>query len=90
LIRPRLAGFEVTGDKLTADMAHELRDHHVTVVWLYPELVRTEKVMDAAKWLDTSNSESPQFIGRAVAALATDPSVTSYLMRCLEPVINFL
>ena len=62
-------------DKLTADMAHELREHNVAVVSLYPGLVRTEKVMEAAAWLDLSNSESPQFIGRAVAALAADPQV---------------
>jgi len=60
-------------DKLTADMAAELRPHGVTVVSLYPGLVRTEKVMEAAAWLDLSNSESPEFIGRAVAALAADP-----------------
>jgi NAD(P)-dependent dehydrogenase (short-subunit alcohol dehydrogenase family) len=58
---------------MTADMAHELRAHDVTAVSLYPGLVRTEKVMEAAAWLDLSNSESPQFIGRAVAALAGDP-----------------
>jgi len=63
-------------DKLTADMAHELREHNVAVVSLYPGLVRTEKVMEAAAFLDLSNSESPQFIGRAVAALASDPNVT--------------
>jgi NAD(P)-dependent dehydrogenase (short-subunit alcohol dehydrogenase family) len=62
-------------DKLTADMAHELRAHNVAVVSLYPGLVRTEKVMEAAAWLDLSNSESPQFIGRAVTALAADPNV---------------
>jgi len=62
-------------DKLTADMAHELRTMNVAAVWLYPGLVRTEKVMEAAAWLDLSNSESPQFIGRAVAALAADPNV---------------
>ena len=62
-------------DKLTADMAVELRPHGVTVLSLYPGLVRTEKVMEAAAWLDLSNSESPQFIGRAVAALAADPKV---------------
>ncbi len=62
-------------DKMTADMAHELREHNVAVVSLYPGLVRTEKVMQAADWLDLSNSESPQFIGRAVAALASDPAV---------------
>jgi dehydrogenase/reductase SDR family member 1 len=60
-------------DKMTADMARELKEHSVAVVSLYPGLVRTEKVMEAAAWLDLSNSESPQFIGRAVAALASDP-----------------
>jgi NAD(P)-dependent dehydrogenase (short-subunit alcohol dehydrogenase family) len=62
-------------DKLTADMAVELRPHGVAVVSLYPGLVRTEKVMEAAAWLDLSNSESPEFIGRAVAALANDANV---------------
>jgi dehydrogenase/reductase SDR family member 1 len=43
----------------------------------YPGLVRTEAVMAAAKdgWLDLSNSESPEFIGRVVAALARDPAL---------------
>jgi NAD(P)-dependent dehydrogenase (short-subunit alcohol dehydrogenase family) len=62
-------------DKLTADMAHELRPHHVAVVSLYPGMVRTEKVMAAAAYLDLSNSESPQFAGRVIAALATDPDI---------------
>jgi NAD(P)-dependent dehydrogenase (short-subunit alcohol dehydrogenase family) len=62
-------------DKLTADMAHELQNHNVAVVSLYPGLVRTEKVMEAAAWLDLSNSESPQFIGRVIAALAADPEI---------------
>ena len=65
-------------DKMTADMAHELRPHGVAVVSLYPGLVRTEKVMEAAAWLDMTNSESPEFIGRAVAALAADPDVMRY------------
>lgn len=62
-------------DKMTTDMARELRDHNVAVVSLYPGLVRTEKVMEAAAFLDLSNSESPQFVGRAVAALASDSDV---------------
>lgn len=63
-------------DKLTADMASELRAHGVAAVSLYPGLVRTEKVMEAAAFLDLGNSESPQFVGRAVAALASDPKVS--------------
>ena len=62
-------------DKLTFDMAAELRQHRVAVVSLYPGLVRTEKVMEAAQWLDLSNSESPEFIGRAVVALAKDEDI---------------
>jgi dehydrogenase/reductase SDR family protein 1 len=64
-------------DKLTSDMAHELRPHGITALSLYPGLVRTESVLAAAAggWLDLSNSESPEFIGRVVAALAADPRV---------------
>jgi NAD(P)-dependent dehydrogenase (short-subunit alcohol dehydrogenase family) len=65
-------------DKLTADMADELRPFGIAVVSLYPGLVRTEKVMQAAAWLDMSNSESPEFIGRAVAALAADTDVVRH------------
>jgi len=61
-------------DKMTADTAHELKPHGVAVVSLYPGLVRTELVL-AAKAFDLTSSESPEFIGRAVAALASDPDV---------------
>jgi dehydrogenase/reductase SDR family member 1 len=70
-------------DKLTADMAHELRPHNVAVVSLYPGLVRTEAVLAAACAFDLSNSESPQFIGRSVAALAADPEVRQKTGRIL-------
>ena len=64
-------------DKMTADMSHELREKKVAVVSLYPGLVRTESVLEAAAqgWLNLSNSESPEFIGRVVAGLAADPEV---------------
>jgi dehydrogenase/reductase SDR family member 1 len=64
-------------DKMTADMAHELRQYGVAAIALYPGLVRTEAVMLAAKdgWLDLSNSESPEFIGRVIVALASDPAL---------------
>jgi NAD(P)-dependent dehydrogenase (short-subunit alcohol dehydrogenase family) len=61
-------------DKLTSDMAHELRAHDVAVISLYPGLVRTEAVLGAGVF-DLSNSESPEFIGRAVLALASDANV---------------
>jgi dehydrogenase/reductase SDR family protein 1 len=56
-------------------MAEELREHSVAAVALYPGLVRTESVLRAAEHFDLSNSESPQFVGRAVAALAGDADV---------------
>jgi NAD(P)-dependent dehydrogenase (short-subunit alcohol dehydrogenase family) len=62
-------------DRLAALMAHELRPHGVAAASLYPGLVRTEGVLRAAEHFDLANSESPQFGGRAVAALASDPDV---------------
>jgi dehydrogenase/reductase SDR family member 1 len=61
-------------DKLASDMAHELRPYDVAVVSLYPGLVRTEAVLSAGVF-DLSNSESPEFIGRAIAAMAADPAI---------------
>jgi NAD(P)-dependent dehydrogenase (short-subunit alcohol dehydrogenase family) len=62
-------------DRLTRDMARDLASTGVAAVALYPGLVRTEKVLESAAFLDLSNSESPQFAGRAVAHLAADPRV---------------
>ena len=62
-------------DRMAACMAHELRPHGIAAVSLYPGLVRTEAVLKAAEYFDLSNSESPQFIGQAIASLASDPAV---------------
>jgi NAD(P)-dependent dehydrogenase (short-subunit alcohol dehydrogenase family) len=77
-------------DKMTADMAHELRPRGVPVVSVWPGLVRTEIVMLGARTTDDGRSvldlpgegtfdlataESPRFVGRGVVALATDPDV---------------
>jgi NAD(P)-dependent dehydrogenase (short-subunit alcohol dehydrogenase family) len=67
-------------DRVTADTAHELRDHGVTVVSLWPGLVMTERIQrvgEAMPALDTSRAESQRFTGRAIAALAADPQVQS-------------
>ncbi len=64
-------------DRLAADMAHDLRPHGVTAVSLWPGIVRTERVLaygDDSPF-DMRNTESPEFTGRAVVALATDPNV---------------
>jgi len=75
-------------DRMTADMAHELRPHGVAVVSVWPGLVRTELVLMGAHAgpdgtstielpgegvFDLGQAESPRFTGRAVAALAGDP-----------------
>lgn len=63
---------KVATKKLTETMAYELKDYGISVVTIYPGLVRTESVMASADYFDLSNSESPEFIGLAIAALASD------------------
>lgn len=67
------AAAKAADDRMASAMAHELRPHGVAAMSLYPGLVRTEGVLKAGDFFDLSNSESPQFIGRVVAALAADP-----------------
>lgn len=64
---------KAAADKLSADLASQLREYQITAVSLYPGLVRTESVLANAQFFDMSNSESPQFQGRAVAHLFADP-----------------
>lgn len=63
---------KAAADKMIADFAHELRPHDITAISLYPGLVRTEAVVRNAEYFDMSNSESPQFVGLAIAALWAD------------------
>jgi len=63
-------------DRMAADMAHELRDHGVAVISLVPGVVRTEWVLEQAELpFSLEHTESPEFTGRAVVALADDPDV---------------
>jgi NAD(P)-dependent dehydrogenase (short-subunit alcohol dehydrogenase family) len=62
-------------NKMTETMAYELQPYNVSTITIYPGLVRTESVMKAAEYFDLSNSESPEFIGMAIAALASDEEV---------------
>ena len=66
---------KAASDHMARCLAKKLRKYKVAVVALYPGLVRTEAVLKAGKRFDLSNSESPQFAGRAVAALAADPKI---------------
>jgi len=76
-------------DRITADTAHELTPHGVSVVSVWPGFVRTERIdLGVAagllpESLDLSTSESPRFVGRAVVALATDPDVARWTGRAV-------
>lgn len=85
-------------DKMTADMAHELRGHGVSVVSVWPGLVKTELVMSGAQQgedggqyldlgpegrFDLARAESPRFVGRGVAALVGDPEVSAHTGKAL-------
>jgi NAD(P)-dependent dehydrogenase (short-subunit alcohol dehydrogenase family) len=58
-------------------LACELRSRGIAVVALAPGFVRTERVLaaHARTPFDLSATESPEYLGRAVAALAADPEV---------------
>jgi NAD(P)-dependent dehydrogenase (short-subunit alcohol dehydrogenase family) len=71
-------------------LAHELRPHQATAVSLTPGWLRSEAMLEAygvteSNWRDATArsphfaiSESPTFVGRAVAALAQDPDVARW------------
>ena len=69
-------------DRLAKDMAVELSDENICVTSFWPGLVlteRTEIMVDNGQWqefvgLDLENSETPEFTGRAIVAVATDPN----------------
>ncbi|HEU0029165.1 MAG TPA: SDR family NAD(P)-dependent oxidoreductase [Kofleriaceae bacterium] len=63
-------------DRMSRDMGRELRPHGVTVVSLWPGIVKTERLELEPERIGfdaSTGSESPRFSGRAVAALANDP-----------------
>ena len=59
-------------DRLARDMARDFRPHGVCAVSLYPGVVRTERVLAGELPFSTEVSESPEFSGRAIAALYMD------------------
>jgi dehydrogenase/reductase SDR family protein 1 len=62
-------------DRMTRDMGRELKAHGVTVISLWPGVVKTERLLADPERLgfDMTNGESPLLSGRAVAAIASDP-----------------
>ena len=66
-------------NRMSLGMAKELRKHNIAAVALTPGFMRTERVISAftsAGMQGYENfTESPEYVGRAVAALAADPNV---------------
>jgi NAD(P)-dependent dehydrogenase (short-subunit alcohol dehydrogenase family) len=63
--------------RMIRGMAHDLRPHGVAAVAVAPGFMRTERIMaaHAARPFDLSWTESPEYLGRAVLALAEDEKV---------------
>ena len=73
-------------DRMTFDMAHELRSHGIAVVSLWLGLISTERTHVAVKHVPQfvlTDAESPRFVGRGVVALATDPNVMAQSGKAL-------
>ena len=77
-------------------LAEELKPHRCTAVAVTPGWLRSEQMLDIygvseANWLDATAkqphfviSETPRFVGRAVASLAGDPEVDRWRGQCLS------
>jgi dehydrogenase/reductase SDR family member 1 len=70
-------------DRLAEAMAGQLAGDRVASVAVYPGLVRTEGVMQFAEHLDLTAAQTPEGVGRVVAALAADPQLMSKTGRAL-------
>ena len=77
-------------NRMAFALAHELEPHGATAVSLTPGWLRSEMMLEAygvteSNWREAATrsphfaiSESPAFVGRAVAALAQDPDVSRW------------
>ena len=77
-------------NRMAFALGHELRPHSGTAVAVTPGWLRSEVMLDVygvteANWRDATNvqphfaiSETPTYVGRAVAALASDPKVARW------------
>ncbi len=87
---------KVSAIRLAYAMAEELRPHGVAAVALTPGFLRSEAILDhfgvtEANWQEGAQkdphfiaSETPAYIGRAVAALAADPDIMAKSGRALS------
>ena len=83
-------------NRMAFALAHELQPYGATAVSLTPGWLRSEMMLEAfgvteSNWHDATErvphfaiSESPAFVGRAVAALARDPDVSRWNGKSLS------
>jgi len=71
-------------DRMSRDMAHELRDRGLAVVSVWPGTTHTEHIdamhatgdaWAAANVANVDTMETPRYIGRGIVAMAADPDV---------------
>ncbi|MFI5780683.1 SDR family NAD(P)-dependent oxidoreductase [Nocardia sp. NPDC051570] len=68
-------------DRMVVGMAYDLRKTDVVAVALHPGFVRTERVAGAWELVGEGPAQiahSPEYVGRAVAALSADPELAAY------------
>ncbi|MGZ8496280.1 MAG: SDR family oxidoreductase [Candidatus Binatia bacterium] len=87
---------KVSVNRMAFALAHELKPFSATAVSLTPGWLRSEFMLEAygvteSTWRDATKisphfaiSESPAFVGRAVAALAQDPDVSRWNGKSLS------
>ena len=83
-------------NRMAFALAHELPPHGATALSLTPGWLRSDAMLDAygvseERWRDATRisphfaiSESPAYVGRAVAALAQDPDVSRWNSRSVS------
>ena len=83
-------------NRMAFALAHELQPYGATALSLTPGWLRSEAMLDAyavteSNWQDATTrsphfaiTESPAFVGRAVAALAQDPNVSRWNGKSLS------
>ncbi len=82
---------KATMNRLAFAVAEELRPHGITSLAVAPGWMRTELILagfrtDEQRWTEVealARTESPRYLGRAVAALAADPGVRAKSGRVL-------
>lgn len=79
---------KVAKDRLAADMAVELKPDNIASISIWPGIVSTERIINLTNqsnqrdildmFGDTKNWETPFFIGRVIATLATEPNIMNH------------